>query len=173
MLKKMFFAVFIVFIVFISPFLHAKVNRVSFDQLVGVSDLILYGEAFSVSYNEDYSGEAKLKVISVLKGKYANEYITYKWDSAPHSRDLDRAAQRYIIYVKNDNGSYFSAVHGAGVWNVYLDMDAHGKSVVANDFILQLPESIFKCVRFCNDKRKEMKITLDALFLFFDNISNQ
>lgn len=168
MLKKLSFAILIAFL---STFSHAKVDRVSFRQLVEASDLILYGEAFSASYNEDYSGEAILKVISIIKGNYDNKYLTYKWDASPHSRNIDRAAQRYIIYVKNDNGSYFSAVYGAGVWDVYLDVDSHGKSIVKNDFILQLPDSIFECVRFCNETKMELKITLDALFMFFDNAS--
>lgn len=169
MLNKIFFAIFIAFL---SPFLHAKVDRVSFNELVERSDFILYGEVFSVSYNDEYSGEAKLKVFSVIKGEYSNANIIYKWNASPHSRDIDRAAQRYVIFVRNDGGDYVSAVHGAGVWNVYLNIDAYDKSILDVDFVNELPESLFECVRFCDGPEENFKITLNTLFRFFDKRVN-
>lgn len=161
--------IILIFLVLLLPsLLLAKVARFTFEELVHRSDFIIYGEAFSVRYNEDYSGEAKLKVISVLKGAYLDDSITYKWDASSHSRDIDRAAQRYVIFVRYEDGNYVSTVYGAGVWNVYQDVDDYAKSVVANDFIHDVPPELLECVRFCNEERPELKITLDRLFVFFD-----
>lgn len=104
--------------------------------------------------------------------EYTEKYITYKWDASPHARDIDRAAQRYIIYLRKSHNDYFSAVHGSGVWDVYLDIDNYEKSIIVNDFILKIPESLFECVRFCGDDKREIKITLNTLFLFFDKNLN-
>lgn len=58
------------------------------------------------------------------------------------------------------------------MWNVYLNIDAYDKSILDVDFVNELPESLFECVRFCDGPEENFKITLNTLFRFFDKRVN-
>lgn len=158
---------FITFVLIFSLKSYAKLPQAYFEDLLAETELIVYGEVFSITYNKDYSGTANIRVIEVLSGDYQDCHIEYSWTNSQHSRDIDRAAQRYVIFIKKEGGRYISSVHGAGVWIVYLNTDDFNKSVVVNDFIDTLPDNLFEQSKSDNDHIITKKITLDSLRRFF------
>lgn len=156
---------FITICLFFSLASVAKLPTVYFDDLLADAELVVYGEVFSITYNNDYSGTAKIRIMDVVKGSYQGSSIEYSWTNSPHSRDIDKAAQRYVVFIKKQGDNYVSSALGAGVWIVHLNIDDFNKSIVVNDFVDDLPESIFENIH--SDEAVNKKITLDSLKRFF------
>ena len=94
----------------------ARLAPSSFTKLVKESELIIEAAPIRVERTGMSAGQATLRVLRVLRGKYAKPEITIRWGDEVHDQQIPSIELDRLLFLKRGKDGYTGTHYGRSYW---------------------------------------------------------
>src|SRR5262245_1926397 len=94
----------------------ADLGYVTFDEFLKGSSLILIARSVEAAAESSGSGRARLEVVRVLRGRYAEPSIKLEWSGKEDEQRILEVDREYVLFLRKAGDRYVAAEYGMSYW---------------------------------------------------------
>jgi len=106
-----------------SSLCFAKLDFVTFDDLLKESSLIVVAHSTEARLEAGGGGHALLKIGRVVRGSSTSPTIRIEWPGREDDQAIRQVDRDYLLFLRKDGNRYAPAIHGVSYWSLSYTRD--------------------------------------------------